>query len=145
MLPIITSLTIPPRVPVITPKIMEPMYPTPQDRAMFIPITLKTPRPSASIQTRRLYFFFTWLWKRKTTNAQREAQQYAQSIYTIMQHLWPKSCDLLEEHVFGGRHFCKSEVAWIKNLLSREGSKEFLASLGNYSERRLSKFLAKLE
>ena len=83
--------------------------------------------------------------KRKTKNAQREAQRYAEAIYTIMRGLWPKSCDLLEEHVFGGRHFCKSEVAWIKNLLSREGSKEFLTSLGNYSERRLSKFLAKLE
>jgi len=91
--------------------------------------------------------FHNWkdlLEKRKTTNAQREAQQYAQSIYTIMQHLWPRSCALLEEHVFGSRNFCRTEVEWIKELLAREGAKEHIASLGGYSERRWTKFLAKL-
>jgi len=82
--------------------------------------------------------------KRKTKNAQREAQQYAQSIYTIMQHLWPRSCQLLEEHVFGARHFCRTEVEWIKGILAGAGAKERIASLGSYSERRWTKFLAKL-
>jgi thymidylate synthase (FAD) len=91
--------------------------------------------------------FHNWkdlLEKRKTTNAQREAQQYAQSIYTIMQHLWPRSCQLLEEHVFGARHFCRTEVEWIKGILAGAGAKERIASLGSYSERRWTKFLAKL-
>ena len=91
--------------------------------------------------------FHNWkdlLEKRKTRNAQREARKYAEAIYTIMRSLWPKSCALLEEHSFGGVHLCKTEVEWIKDLLSREGSKEFISRLGSYSERRWAKFFAKL-
>ena len=91
--------------------------------------------------------FHNWkdlLEKRRTKNAQREAREYAESIYTIMQHLWPKSCALLEEHSFGSRTFCSTEVEWIKEFLATEGSKERIASLGSYSERRWAKFLTKL-
>lgn len=94
--------------------------------------------------------FLNWadfLRQRKTKHAQRETKQYAESIHSIIQHLWPKSAKLLEEYTFSGASLCRTDVLYLKELLGDPSLWEGKLSSKcgeSFSARRLKKLISKL-
>jgi thymidylate synthase (FAD) len=94
--------------------------------------------------------FLNWsdfLKQRRTKHAQREAKQYADAVYSIIQHLWPRSAELLEEYTFSGASLCRTDVLYLKELLGDPSLWEgkLTSKLGeSFSARRLKKLISKL-
>ena len=94
--------------------------------------------------------FLNWsdfLKQRRTKHAQREAKQYADAIFTIIQQLWPRSSTLLEEYTFNSASFCRTDLQYIKELLGDPSLWEGKLSSKcgeSFSARRLKKLISKL-
>lgn len=94
--------------------------------------------------------FLNWsdfLKQRRTKHAQREAKQYADAVYSIIQQLWPRSSALLEEYTFNSASFCRTDLQYIKELLGDPSLWEGKLSSKcgeSFSARRLKKLISKL-
>jgi thymidylate synthase (FAD) len=93
--------------------------------------------------------FLNWsdlLKQRRTKHAQREAKQYADAIFTVIQQIWPRSAELLEEYTFNGTSFCRTDLQYLKELLGDSALWEGkLSKFGeSFSARRLKKLISKL-
>jgi len=94
--------------------------------------------------------FLNWsdlLRQRKTKHAQRESQEYAKAIYSIVQHLWPRSAGLLEEYTFNSASFCRTDLQYLQELLGDPSLWEgkLSSKFGeSFSARRLKKLISKL-
>jgi thymidylate synthase (FAD) len=94
--------------------------------------------------------FLNWsdfLKQRRTKHAQREARQFSDAIFTIIQQLWPRSSTLLEEYTFNSASFCRTDLQYIKELLGDPSLWEgkLSSKFGeSFSPRRLKKLISKL-
>ncbi len=94
--------------------------------------------------------FLNWsdfLKQRRTKHAQREAKQYADAVYSIIQQIWPRSSELLEEYTFNGTNFCRTDLQYLKELLGDSAMWEgkLSSKFGeSFSARRLKKLISKL-
>lgn len=94
--------------------------------------------------------FLNWsdfLKQRRTKHAQREARQFSDAIFTIIQQLWPRSSTLLEEYTFNSASFCRTDLQYIKELLGDPSLWEGKLSSKcgeSFSARRLKKLISKL-
>ena len=94
--------------------------------------------------------FLNWsdfLKQRRTKHAQREARQFSDAIFSIIQQLWPRSAELLEEYTFNSASFCRTDLQYIKELLGDPSLWEgkLSSKFGeSFSARRLKKLISKL-